>query len=81
MWAELRDQSRMLRSLGINHSGKAEEIKGKKKRIRIWRDGAIGERQPLSEAQLCSRGNEGEISWPFLLSPADLLLVPLIGFL
>ena len=36
VWAELRGQSRMLRSLGINHSGKAEERKGKKKRIRIW---------------------------------------------
>lgn len=36
VWAELRGQSRMLRSLGINHSGKAEEIKRKKKRIRIW---------------------------------------------
>ena len=30
VWAELRGQSRMLRSLGINHSGKAEEIKRKK---------------------------------------------------
>lgn len=36
VWAELRGQSRMLRSLGFNLSGKAEEIRGKKKRIRIW---------------------------------------------
>ena len=61
--------------------GRLKKEKGKRKGLESGRDGAIGVKQSLSEAQLCSRGNEGEISWPFLLSPADLLLVPLIGFL